>query len=235
MLAQFQILCLPGGFSYGDDIAAGRILANQIRHHLAEPLAEFRAAGKLMLGICNGFQILIKSGLLLDVDRPTAPRPRSRGTTPASSRTAGCICERAGRPAMRPRKIPARSFRTVSSCEGSSGCTCRSRMRKGVSSPAMRPPSPGWSRRASSCCATRVLRPAAIRPMTNAASPIPANPNGAAANVAGICDTTGRVFGLMPHPERHIDPTHHPRWTRGEGRPEGDGLRLFRNAVEYFA
>ena len=64
-LADFQILCLPGGFSYGDDIAAGRILGNQIRHHLADCLNEFKAAGKLILGICNGFQILIKSGVLL--------------------------------------------------------------------------------------------------------------------------------------------------------------------------
>ena len=63
--AQYQILCLPGGFSYGDDIAAGKILANQIRHHLQETLADFKAAGKLILGICNGFQILIKSGVLL--------------------------------------------------------------------------------------------------------------------------------------------------------------------------
>ena len=61
---EFEILCIPGGFSYGDDIAAGRILANQIRHHLAEALGEFRDAGKLILGICNGFQILLEAGLL---------------------------------------------------------------------------------------------------------------------------------------------------------------------------
>ena len=66
-VADFQIFCLPGGFSYGDDIAAGRILGNQIRHHLAGCLAEFKAAGKLILGICNGFQILIKSGILLSL------------------------------------------------------------------------------------------------------------------------------------------------------------------------
>ncbi len=65
--------------------------------------------------------------------------------------------------------------------------------------------------------------------------PYPDNPNGSMANTAGVCDATGRVLGLMPHPERHIDPTHHPRWTRGEGRQPGDGLAVFRNAVEYFA
>ena len=71
---EFQILCLPGGFSYGDDIAAGRILGNQIRHHLADCLQEFKAAGKLILGICNGFQILLKSGVLLAARPPTSPR-----------------------------------------------------------------------------------------------------------------------------------------------------------------
>jgi phosphoribosylformylglycinamidine synthase len=64
--------------------------------------------------------------------------------------------------------------------------------------------------------------------------PYPENPNGAQLNVAGLCDETGRVFGLMPHPERHIDPTQHPRWTR-ERRERGDGLAVFENAVQYFA
>ena len=65
--------------------------------------------------------------------------------------------------------------------------------------------------------------------------PFPANPNGADANVAGVCDASGRVFGLMPHPERHIDPTQHPFWTRRDEQPEfGDGFAMFRNAVEWF-
>ena len=69
----------------------------------------------------------------------------------------------------------------------------------------------------------------------HSAVPYPDNPNGSMADAAGVCDSTGRVFGLMPHPERHIDPTQHPRWTRGEAAPVGDGLQVFRNAVEYFA
>ena len=63
----------------------------------------------------------------------------------------------------------------------------------------------------------------------------PDNPNGSQADVAGVCDSTGRVLGLMPHPERHIDPTQHPRWTRGEANSAGDGLQIFINAVRYFA
>ena len=68
----------------------------------------------------------------------------------------------------------------------------------------------------------------------NGEIPYPDNPNGSMAATAGICDATGRVFGLMPHPERHIDPTQHPRWTRGEAAAVGDGLQVFRNAVGYF-
>jgi phosphoribosylformylglycinamidine synthase subunit PurQ / glutaminase len=64
--------------------------------------------------------------------------------------------------------------------------------------------------------------------------PYPENPNGAQLNVAGMCDATGRIFGLMPHPERHVDRTQHPRWTRGEAGEVGDGLRLFQNAVRFF-
>lgn len=64
--------------------------------------------------------------------------------------------------------------------------------------------------------------------------PFPHNPNGSQAHVAGICDETGRVLGLMPHPERNIDPTHHPQWTRRRNSVPGDGLKLFQNAVEYF-
>ncbi len=66
--------------------------------------------------------------------------------------------------------------------------------------------------------------------------PFPINPNGAQRNVAGLCDPTGRIFGLMPHPERHLVATHHPSWTRREIQPEhGDGYKLFENAVSYFA
>ena len=73
VLDRFQILCIPGGFSFGDDVAAGQIFAVQMRHHLAGRLADFKAAGKLILGICNGFQVIIKSGILLDDEPPARP------------------------------------------------------------------------------------------------------------------------------------------------------------------
>ena len=73
IVERFEMLCFPGGFSFGDDVAAGRILATEIRHHLADALHRFKDAGKLILGICNGFQILVKSGLLLADDGASAP------------------------------------------------------------------------------------------------------------------------------------------------------------------
>ncbi len=73
LLREYQILCIPGGFTYGDDIASGRILGNQMEHHLARELGEFKQSGKLILGICNGFQVLIKCGLILDDDPSHGP------------------------------------------------------------------------------------------------------------------------------------------------------------------
>ncbi|MGW8258328.1 MAG: phosphoribosylformylglycinamidine synthase subunit PurQ, partial [Thermoguttaceae bacterium] len=80
-----------------------------------------------------------------------------------------------------------------------------------------------------------VLRYVSQKPNGDASVRFPDNPNGSQADVAGICDTSGRVLGLMPHPERHIDFTQHPRWTRGEAAPTGDGMQIFTNAVRYFA
>ncbi len=213
---QFQILCVPGGFSYGDDIAAGRIFGNQIRHHLYDALHEFKAAGKLILGVCNGFQILIKSGVLLP---DQAHEPIATLTLNDSGkfedrwvqlRTSGDNCvflkgvdEMYLPIAHAEGKFVARDAATLARLENLGQLVLR-------------------------------YTAAAGDPVTNEPLAYPANPNGAVANVAGICDETGRVLGLMPHPERHIDPTQHPRWTR-EQRERGDGLILFENAVRYFA
>jgi phosphoribosylformylglycinamidine synthase len=213
LAADYQILCLPGGFTYGDDLGSGRIFANQLRHHLAESLAAFRDAGKLILGICNGFQILIKSGLL---DSDDAAGPGATLTWNASGRfidrwvhlqVAGDQCvflkgvERmylpiahaegqfVGRDGAMLDRLERAGQLVLRYCEGLAACGL---------------------------------------------APAPYNPNGAARDVAGMCDATGRVLGLMPHPERFIDRTHHPGWTRMPPFNEGDGLQLFRNAVEHF-
>jgi phosphoribosylformylglycinamidine synthase len=218
LLDEYQILCIPGGFSYGDDLAAGRILANQIRCHLAETLSGFRDAGKLILGICNGFQVLLKSGVLLADD---AAGPLATLTWNDSGkfedrwvplRTHGSLCvllrglERIELPVAHAEgKFVARDRETLGRLNASGQLVLRYHARK--------------------------------QPHGESGDSVsfPDNPNGSQAHVAGVCDPTGRVLGMMPHPERFVQGTQHPRWTREAHRDHGDGLAIFRNAVGYFS
>lgn len=239
-LAEFQILCFPGGFSYGDDIAAGRILGNQIEHHLADVLAEFRDAGKLVIGICNGFQILLKTQLLLprDAAGPQATLAANESgkfearwvrlavtTSPDGGNKcvflAGInelelpVAHGEGRFVPRDEKVLA-ALRT----NGQLVLKYAPLERAGASSPPVSTPG-------------IVDDPARTSDITSV--PYPQNPNGAIDSIAGLCDATGRVFGLMPHPERFVDQMQHPNWTRLPKREVGQGLRVFQNAVRYFA
>jgi phosphoribosylformylglycinamidine synthase I len=204
LFRQFQMLCIPGGFSYGDDLGAGRILGNQLQRHLADELARFKDDGKLILGICNGFQVLMRSSLLVDSSAPAGP------PATLAFNDCGCYQDRWARLEVRGEKCVflrgiERMYLPVAHAEG-----------KFV------------ARDPAALAALEAAGQLALRYLPED------NPNGSVANVAGVCDASGRVLGLMPHPERFIDPTQHPRWTRGECGPEGDGLRLFRNAVGYF-
>jgi phosphoribosylformylglycinamidine synthase I len=222
ILREYQVLCVPGGFTYGDDIASGRILGNQMLHHLAGELGEFKQSGKLILGICNGFQVLIKCGLILD-DDPIHGSPATLDWNASGKFEDRWVYLRPhGDRCVFLQDIPS-MYLPVAHGEG----------RFVTRSPQVL--------ELLARNGQLVLRYASGAESANGDSatdsdvPYPANPNGSSARVAGICDSTGRVFGLMPHPERHIDRTHHPRWTRGEGSDVGDGLRIFRNAVAYFA
>ncbi len=218
LLASYQILCIPGGFSYGDDVAAGRILGNQIQHHLAEQIQGFKADGKLILGICNGFQVLIKTGVLLE------PDPQRGPSATLTWNDSGKYEDRWVRLSVSsPRSIFLRGIETmylpVAHAEG-----------KFVTRDEAVLDQLG---RAGQLVLRYRRLDSALDENATAAVGYPDNPNGSLAATAGICDATGRVLGLMPHPERHIDPTQHPRWTRGEAGPVGDGLQVFVNAVEY--
>jgi phosphoribosylformylglycinamidine synthase len=215
---RFQILCIPGGFSFGDDIGAGQIFALQMRHHLADALARFKAEDKLILGICNGFQVMIRSGILLDDEPPHGP-------------PATLACNDSARYEDRWVRV------------GVQGDKCP--MLRGIDTMYL-PVAHGegkfvardaaiLNRLESSGQLILRYRPLAATSPTASFCSFPDNPNGSQLDVAGVCDSTGRVLGLMPHPERHIDRTHHPRWTRGEGGAVGDGLKVFTNAVEYFS
>ena len=215
MMADFQILALPGGFSYGDDIAAGKILANQLIHHFREQVKQFIDSDKLVLGICNGFQVLVKAGIL-----PGLPNANGNGVklqTTITYNDSGkfedrwvylnpgtdkCVFIEPGR----------RVYLPIAHGEGKVCFADEAVLEK-----------------------VRADGQAAFRYVDKDGnySDYPVNPNGSTDHIAGLCDPTGRVLGLMPHPERFVHKTHHPRWTR-EQIDEPDGLSIFTNAVKYF-
>ncbi len=234
----FQILCIPGGFSYGDDVAAGRILANQIQHHLAECLAEFRGAGKLILGICNGFQVLMKSGVLPDHNAENTP-PATLTWNDSGKfedrwvrldvRDGKCVFLHGVESMYLPvahaeGKFVTRDKQVLADLEATGQLVLR-----------YLPQCTGREKTPADCGWRGAGDNSHDNKFPSSMAAYPDNPNGSMADVAGICDTTGRVLGLMPHPERHINPTQHPRWTRGEAAEVGDGLAVFVNAVAYFA
>jgi phosphoribosylformylglycinamidine synthase len=220
LFGRFQILCIPGGFSYGDDVGAGRILANQIEHHLAEQLGEFKAAGKLILGICNGFQVLLKSGILLETDADAGP-------------AATLTWNDSGRFEDRWVKLGVDGTTSVF-LSGIESMYLPIAHAEGKFVPRDDVVRDRLAAAGQLALCYRPLGDGADTPL-DAAVPFPDNPNGSVLNVAAVCDPTGRVLGLMPHPERHIDRTQHPRWTRGEGSEQGDGLKMFQNAVRHFS
>ena len=213
LLDDYQILVFPGGFSYGDDVAAGKILANQVVHHLYEPLRTFVDNGKLVLGICNGFQVLVKSGLLPGIDTGNATQSPVTITyndcgkfedrwvylEPISSK---CVFIEQGR----------RIYLPIAHGEGKV-VTCDDATLDKL--------------RADEHIAFKYVDE------NGQEGEFPVNPNGSVDSIAGLTDSTGRVLGLMPHPERYTRATQHPRWSRHKDRLDADGMTLFTNAVNY--
>jgi phosphoribosylformylglycinamidine synthase len=210
-LDQFQILTIPGGFSYGDDLGAGRILATRIATVLSDALRRFHDRGGLILGVCNGFQVLVRGGFLPGGQSPCAATLARNDSGRFEARWVTLMPQPGLSPFVsfaEPIELP------VAHGEGkflTSKPTDLDRMERD---------------------GQIVLRyvDAEGRPT----SEYPANPNGSVRAVAGICDRTGRIFGLMPHPERNVESWHHPRWTRcaTHRNGEGDGLKVFRGAIE---
>ena len=244
-LADFQIFCVPGGFSYGDDLSAGRIFGSKMCHQLAEPLDEFRAAGKLILGVCNGFQVLLKTNLLAAPDEsgPTATlalndsghfeaRWVRLAVTPGNCVFLQGIQEIELPVAHAEGRFVTRDAAVLAQMESAGRLVMRYKRGAGSVEQGAGSRESDTAHDSSFVIRHSSLGASAIPPPR---VPYPDNPNGAMANVAGICDESGRVFGLMPHPERFVDATQHPRWTRGPAREVGDGLRVFQNAVRYFS
>jgi phosphoribosylformylglycinamidine synthase I len=211
LLDEFQIIVFPGGFSYGDDVAAGKILANQIVHHLFEPIQKFIEDGKLVLGICNGFQVLVKTGILPG-DNSTSRQTSVTITNNDSGKfedrwvylapqSDKCVFIEPGRQIYLPiahgeGKVVTKDEATLDELRSEGHIAFKYVDQEGNE------------------------------------GDYPVNPNGSMDSIAGLTDTTGRVLGLMPHPERFVRPTQHPRWSRIKN-VDGDGMTIFNNAVKY--
>jgi phosphoribosylformylglycinamidine synthase len=222
-LRECRILMVPGGFSYGDDLGSGAVLAHELLRRLREPIERFVEDGGLILGVCNGFQVLVRAGLLpesrIGSGAATEDEEASRRSATLTFNDSRVfedrwVCLRVGEndsPFLRGKSGAVVTF-PVAHGEG-----------KFVSRDA------GVLRRLkqSGRIAFRYVAAAGGRPA------YPENPNGSEEDLAGVVDETGRILGLMPHPERHVLPWQHPRWTAEGLSREPDGLFIFRNAVEY--
>lgn len=210
-LMSYDILVIPGGFSYGDDVAAGRILANQVRVYLKD-LRQFVRLGRPVIGICNGFQVLVKSGIL----------PTSNTCDQTASFTFNDSAK------FESRWVHLR-INTQSSCI----------FFKGLPEMIELPVAHGEGKLVLK--SPRVLeelkknKSIAMQYVDDGGklSGYPYNPNGSVFNIAALSNPEGNCLGLMPHPERFTAIHHHPNWTRQTFMKNGVGLEMFRNAVQY--
>lgn len=212
-LLDFAALVIPGGFSYGDHVGAGKLLAVDLIHRLGDALQRFVAEGRPVLGICNGFQVLVKAGLL----------PES-----ALGRQSVTLAQNAGG------HYECRWTRLIAN--PASPCL----FTKGLDEPLALPVGHGEGRFVADddllavLVAKQQIVAQYIDERGTPATSYPHNPNGSARAIAGICNPAGNVFGLMPHPDRAYLPQLHPEWLRGDrSRRAGDGLALFQNMIAY--
>lgn len=239
-LGDAHILVIPGGFTYGDDIGSGRILANELRLRLGEDLCRFIGDGKLMIGICNGFQVMVKAGIL------PGPLDSNEEKTHASSSQR--------EPTGRREPIGAQKATLINNDSGKfedRWCHLKTEGKsvwtEGLGSVVYFPVAHAEGKfipkdqdvlaklRDNGQIAFRYCNPNGGKPA------YPENPNGSVDDIAGITDKTGRVLGLMPHPERHFLFTQHPCWTRlslpagqtGPNGRHGHGAKIFENGVQY--
>ena len=227
-LEEFDILAVPGGFSFGDHLGSGRLLGNRLRFALRDQLQKFVISGKPIIGICNGFQALVKTGLL--------PGPESASLEPDLIQRASLTLNNTGR--YEDRWVTL-EFDSESPCiwtKGIQRIECPVRHGEGR---FVMPTDADLDRLSTN----HQLTVRYVDPSTELGSglsddllPFPLSPNGSMRNIAGICDPTGLVFGLMPHPEAFYTMWLHPEHTSmnlEDDQWEGSGLQIFRNAVEY--
>ena len=221
ILHNYHLFIIPGGFTYGDDLGAGKILANELRFILYDQLNKFISDGKLILGICNGFQVLVKAGLLNYPDKTTSKMDEQSITI-----TFNDSCRFEDRwvylkvCSQKSEFIRVEEVFELPIAHGEGKFFVSN---KGVLN--------GLERNEQI-----ILKYVNSRGEEDG---YPFNPNGSMGSIAGVSDQTGRILGLMPHPERYVDPLQHPHWNRKVNNGiklediKPDGLKLFENATKY--
>ena len=219
-LAEFGIFAVPGGFSFGDHLGSGAMLAALMARTLREPLAAFIDRGGLVLGVCNGFQVLVRMGLVPGLD--------------GWAQSVALVHNDSGR--FEDRWVEVR-FDPASPCLWTRGIERLALPVRHGEGKLVAPDDLLGRIDAAHLGAARYTTTAAQGDSESTTVPYPANPNGSLRNLAGLCDPSGQVFGLMPHPEAFLHRHHHPTWRNAP--PEqptamDDGaLQVFRNAVRH--
>lgn len=210
-LLEYDFLLIPGGFSYGDDLGAGTLLAKNLTIHLGSQLDQFVQEGRPILGICNGFQVLVKAGLL-------------PGTTLSHTSARATLTENAS---------AQFECRWVSLSPQQSLCIFTQELTRALELPVAHGEGQFVFDGDIAELSARGLIPLVYTSDHESETvEYPANPNGSVGNIAGVCNERGTIFGLMPHPERYVNMLQHPL-RRGRATGEGDGLLLFQNAYTY--
>ncbi len=216
-LLDYHFLVIPGGFSYGDDLGAGTLLAKNLTIHLGSQLQRFINEGRPVLGICNGFQVLVRAGLLpglVDMNEQQIASPRATLTENVSAQF---------------------ECRWVTLTTQASPCIFTQNIERSIELPVAHGEGQfvlaGDISQMQASGQVPLVYIARDGDLDQAVS-YPANPNGSVNNVAGICNARGNVFGLMPHPERYVHALQHPQ-RRSLANGHGDGLLIFRNAYIY--
>jgi len=236
-LLEYHLLVIPGGFSYGDDLGAGTLLAKNLTIHLSAQLQHFIDEGRPVLGICNGFQVLVRAGLLPGTMYGDTQEESVMNDAPTTSSVGASFMTPKERPLASLTENASARFecRWVTLSALSSPCI----FTQGIERPIELPVAHGEGRfvftgQISDLQARGQMPLIYTTPREQAPGEVryPANPNGSSGNIAGVCNAQGTVFGLMPHPERYVHALQHPL-RRGNLQGQGDGLLIFQNAYRY--